>query len=106
MASLFVSSWFITERSNKYRKRGSINEDPVFSALSPIEFVFAIYECGMFQMNGHPYLAFSPDAVALLDLKAIMLPFAFDDPRTIRVNDKEYAFSSAEIKTVIVDSTV
>jgi hypothetical protein len=69
MLETFVSSWFSSSRSTEEMMRGSANEDAVIRALSRKPFIKAIYETGMSARTETPWLACSPDAIAVFSIE-------------------------------------
>ena len=63
---MLVSSWFSRNRSTPEMVTGTKNESAILYALLHNRFIEAIYECGLFESKCHPWLAASPDAIALI----------------------------------------
>lgn len=105
-SSIFVSSWFSTIRSTEQMKRGSINEDAVVRAIEEKNYVYRVYPCGMFSMKRNDFLACSPDGLVLIDLKSICTTFSNSTRAHVKIDEKCYAVSTLEIKTVIAENTV
>lgn len=57
-------------------KRGSINEDPVISAIEQNDYVYKTYPCGIFSVKHNDFLACSPDGLVLIDFKCICTAYS------------------------------
>lgn len=64
-----------------------------------------MYNCRMFAMNIHSYIACSPDAVALLNASLIFGTSTHRDERILQIDDKTYCVSAVKIKSVIAETT-
>jgi hypothetical protein len=92
-----ADSWFSRSRSTEAMMRGTVNEGACVSALAKLAFVKTIFEVGMIALKEAPWIACSPDGIALIDLEA--LGFVQDAGGT-----KELA--SVEIKTSVAESSL
>lgn len=52
--------------------RGTCNEPAVMSSLNRRPFIKAAWECGMMSSRTHPWMACSPDGIAVVDLGEIL----------------------------------
>jgi len=68
-ASLLVTmmkSWFNRSRSTEAMVIGTKNEDEVLLQLSRKDWMIKLFDCGLFESDSIPWLAASPDAIAVL----------------------------------------
>ena len=65
---LLAASWISTYRSTEDMMLGTVTEKAAMNAIRSKPFVRAIFPCGMFGDKQYPWLACSPDGVALIDL--------------------------------------
>jgi hypothetical protein len=68
-ASLLVTmmkSWYNSSRSTEAMVIGTKNEDEVLLQLSKEDWMMKLFDCGLFESDSIPWLAASPDAIALL----------------------------------------
>jgi hypothetical protein len=79
---LLVGSWFSRTRSTEEMRIGSKNEDAILRAFRECSIVTDIFSCGLFESNKFPWLAASPDAIAV-----------------IRNPDGEKVLAAVEVKT-------
>jgi hypothetical protein len=61
-----VKSWFNWSRSTTNMVIGTKNEDAVLLAFSKLPYVLHIYSVGLLENKHYPWLAASPDAIAVL----------------------------------------
>lgn len=61
-----LKSWFNCSRSTTNMVTGAKNEDAVLMAFSQNPLVLKVFSCGLFECTGFPWLAASPDAIAVL----------------------------------------
>ena len=66
-----VSSWFSHSRSSEAMKRGTKNEEAAMIALRGLDFVTECWECGMLGIKEHPWIAVSPDGIAVIDMATL-----------------------------------
>ena len=76
--------------------RGTVNEGPVTNALSKTAGILALFECGLLSSRKYPYLAVSPDGIALLDLHKI---------NASSFVERSTAVASVEIKTSVGEAS-
>ena len=84
-----MSSWFSSARSTESMMRGTINEPAVMEALTSKDFVIAVFEVGMLALPSSPWLACSPDGVALIKVQDV------DDLVVCPVEIKSFVASSS-----------
>jgi hypothetical protein len=63
---MLLSSWFSRSRSTTDMVIGTKNESAIIVAFSRSTYILDVFECGLFESLEHPWLAASPDAIALL----------------------------------------
>ena len=63
---LAFHSWFARSKSTKSMAEGTKNEDAVMEALKGEQFVEDLFQIGLVEMITYPYLAASPDGVAVI----------------------------------------
>ena len=93
-------SWFGHFRSTEAMMRGTSNEAAALRALSAKPFVKAVFECGMIAKADIPWMACSPDGVAIIDTSNLTFlgsPIAEESNEFI---------ASIEIKTCIAESSL
>jgi hypothetical protein len=61
-----MKSCFNFSRSTEAMVIGSHNEDAVLSTMSKYSRIVKLYSCGLFESNIIPWLAASPDAIAVV----------------------------------------
>lgn len=86
-------------------KRCAINEDAVFPALQPNDF-YEIYDWTMFEMKQHPYLVYSPDAIALIHQTKISLTYDVHAYASVQLGQDTCTPSTVKINSVIAKSTI
>jgi hypothetical protein len=59
-------SWFSRNRSTQAIVIGAKNESAVFQALSKLSYVRSIFEVGLLENKTYPWMATSPDGVAVV----------------------------------------
>jgi hypothetical protein len=64
--TMLVASWFNRERSTTDMKIGTKNEDAILRALRCHQQVSDLWSCGLFESKEYPWLAASPDAIAIV----------------------------------------
>lgn len=79
--------------------RGTANEEAVITALAQKPLIIAVFQCGMLSKKDVPWLACSPDGVALLDSAII----SFD---TGSGPSEGTVLASVEIKTCVAQSAL
>ena len=67
---MLLNSWFSRSRSTTEMVIGTKNEDAILKSFSTLQCVARVFECGLFECKDHPWLAASPDGLALFDLPA------------------------------------
>jgi hypothetical protein len=63
---MLLSSWFNQTRSTEEMRIGSKNEDAVLMAFASFCSVTDIFQCGLFESKVYPWLAASPDGIAII----------------------------------------
>jgi hypothetical protein len=63
---MLLSSWFNRMRSMEEMRIGSKNEDAVLMAFTSFPSVTDIFQCGLFESKVYPWLAASPDGIAII----------------------------------------
>ena len=96
---LLAASWISTSRSTEGMMRGTVTENAAMNAIRSKPFVRAIFPCGMFGDKQYPWLACSPDGVALIDLHQKAFNTTGDTDPLLHV-------CSVEIKTSIAPSSL
>lgn len=104
--SLFITYSLRSARRNEYLIHGAMNEDKVFSAIQSIDFVYKIFDCGMFERKQHPLLLFCPDAIALINLTKFNVSFDIHGYASVKLGRRADASSSVEIKSMIAANTI
>jgi len=84
-----LKSWFNQSRSTTNMIIGAWNEDAVLVAFSNLPFVKKVFSCGLFKSHRFPWLAASPDAIAVL-----------------ASNDSRLVCSVIEVKTRTTENTI
>ena len=64
-----LDSWFGRNQSSQAMITGTENEEPISQKLETEDFVVAFFEVGLLQFTNIPYLAVSPDGVAIIKLQ-------------------------------------
>lgn len=70
----FQCSWFSTKVLKEERVQGSMYEALVSTAVRGMPFISDIYSVGMVGSTDHPYLACSPDGIALINADGVVFP--------------------------------
>jgi hypothetical protein len=63
---MLLSSWFNQMRSTEEMRIGSKNENAVLMAYASFPSVTYIFQCGLFESKVYPWLAASPDGIAII----------------------------------------
>jgi hypothetical protein len=63
---MLLLSWFSRSRSTTEMVIGTTNETAILLAFSRNPFVLHLFECGLFECYHYPWLAASPDSIAVL----------------------------------------
>jgi YqaJ-like viral recombinase domain len=92
LLSACADSWFTTARSTEAMMRGTANEEACVSALYKMYFVGDVCEVGMIALKVSPWIACSPDGIALIRVASIGFSGCVSD---------EEALESVEIKTSV-----
>jgi len=87
--SSLLKSWFNRSRSTANMVVGAKNEDAVLTAFSTPNYVLQVLSCGLFESKKYPWLAASPDAIAV-----------------IRAKEERHYVCVVEIKTRTTESTI
>ncbi|PXF43106.1 hypothetical protein BWQ96_07140 [Gracilariopsis chorda] len=95
----FVQTWFGGGRSTEPMMRGTANEPAVVASLKLKAFVQAFYSCGMLSMKAKPWLACSPDGIAIIEL--LDLGLCSEESET-----ESTQLCSVEIKTNVAQSSL
>jgi hypothetical protein len=69
--SACADSCFSTARSTEAMMRGTANEEACMSALSEMDFVGDMFEVGMIALKVAPWIACSPEMIALIRVSSI-----------------------------------
>ena len=64
-----LDSWFGRNWSLQAMITGTENEEPISQKMETEDFVVAFFEVGLLQFMNIPYLAVSPDGVAIIKLQ-------------------------------------
>ena len=67
LMSSLIKSWFNRNRSTEPMVIGSKNEEAVLLHLASKNYVLNMYDCGLLESKDSPWLAASPDAIAVID---------------------------------------
>jgi hypothetical protein len=67
LMSCLIKSWFNRNRFTEPMVIGSRNEEAMLLHLASKSYVLSIYECGLLKSKDNPWLAASPDAIAVID---------------------------------------
>jgi hypothetical protein len=59
-------SWFSHSRSTAAMAIGAKNKGATFNAFSKLSYVKGVFECGLLESKRHPWMAASPDGVAVV----------------------------------------
>jgi hypothetical protein len=70
MLEMLMSSWFTRARSTREMVIGTKNESAVLTAFSRNNYMEQVFECGLLECLNLPWLAASPDGVAVLKVLA------------------------------------
>jgi len=63
---MLLSSWFNQMTSTEEIRMGNKNEDAVLMAFASFCSVTDIFQCGLFESKVYPWLAASPDGIAII----------------------------------------
>jgi hypothetical protein len=66
MIQMLLGSWFSQTRSTEQMRIGTKNEDAVLTAFRSYNFVTDVFSCGLLESKNVPWLAASPDAIAII----------------------------------------
>jgi hypothetical protein len=83
LLQLLIDSWFSRARSTSDMVAGTKNEDAILDAFLQHPNVKNLFECGLLESKDTPWLAASPDAIAVLQLE----------------HDQNFTVAVVEIKT-------
>lgn len=85
--------------------RGTVNKAPVLAFVGLLSFVHAVYDVGILALRHHPYLACSPDAVALVKSDASMSDL-LQAHKDVHFDGETFWIAPVEIKTKVAASPV
>jgi len=63
---MLLCSWFFRSRSTEEMRIGTKNEDAILAALRNFNIAADIFQCGLLESKFIPWLAASPDAIAIV----------------------------------------
>ena len=95
-----TGSWFGLFRSTEAMMRGTANEAVLLRALSANPFVKSVFECGMMAKADMPWMACSPDGVAIIEISKLSIVGPTFTP------DSDEVIGSIKIKTSIAEPTL
>lgn len=96
--SKLFSSWLSTSRSSEAMIRGTMNEAAIFAAIQKQPYVVVIFECGMFASSSLPYLACSPDAIAIVSTGDEMVIASVEFKSSISSTSRDRILSMATME--------
>ena len=84
-----IDSWFGRHKSTEEMQQGSANEEFILQRIKTNDWVHDVFEIGMLQTTrGGPWLAVSPDAIALGNIESSDGRFQEDEEQVIFVEMK------------------
>lgn len=92
-----AKGWISSARSTEAMMRGTATESAALASIRKKDFVKGVLPCGMFGDNDQPWLACSPDGVALIDTQRTSF-------RSDGLTGESLHVCSVEIKTSVADS--
>lgn len=98
-----IKGWFSSKVSTETMKRGSVNEAAVMDSLRATELVIGLFEVGLVSMKEVPYLACSPDGIAILRIESMQFENSTPEGEGC---GKNYCLASVEIKTRVSARTL